>query len=179
MKALLIALLFITPAFEWDADRKLQWSDFEGVYDSSDVSASTCSEISMEMLKDKEGGAVFIVKAIFHPEKSFVSPTCSKSLKALQHEQLHFDITEVYARKLRTLLHTMQHTHNQANIEIAGYFYDINRKQWDHAQSQYDLESEHSENDEAQKQWERIVKIALNKSIEYGNKSNPGLCCVH
>lgn len=179
MKALLFALLFIHPIFEWDSSHKLKWSDFEGVYNGSEESASTCTEISMEMEMDSTGGVVFIVKAIFHPEKSFISPTCSRSEKALKHEQLHFDIAEVYARQLRLLLHTMQHTHNQANVTMAGHFYAWTQQAWNHAEDVYDLESEHSQNEIGQKKWETIIRDSLAKSTHYANKSDRWLRTVH
>lgn len=170
MKLFLFLLLFTNPSFTWEPSHKLQWSDYQGVYDNSEANASTCTELYMDMNKDSSGGVVFNVKAIFHPESSFISPTCSKSLYALRHEQLHFDITEVYARQLRLLLHTMQHTRNQANVKMAGYFYEFVKDAWNHAEEQYDLESIHSQNEINQQKWNKKIKEMLVKSQNYADK---------
>lgn len=172
MKTLLFLFLFTNSPFQWESNHKLQWIDYQGVYDNSEASASTCTELYMDMKKDSSGGVVFNVKAIFHPESSFISPTCSKSKYALKHEQLHFDITEVYARQLRLLLHTMQHTKNQNNIKIAGYFYEFVKDEWNRAEDRYDLESLHSQNGFNQRKWERLIKEKLEKSQKYADKLN-------
>ncbi len=161
MKTLLFLLAFFHQPFEWTTAHQLQWSDYQGAYDGSGVSASTCSEIVMTMSKDSAGGAIFTVKSLFHPENSFISPNCSLSEYALGHERLHFDITELYARELRSKLAPLQHTHNQANIDVAGYFYEFVIGAWNLEEENYDAQTEHSQNEEKQLQWEKDVHSRL------------------
>jgi len=174
MKTILFLLIFIHQPFHWE-DHKLSWIDFEGVYDKSEASASSCTELYMDMNLDSIGGVVFNVKAIFHPESSFIAPFCSKSSRALKHEQLHFDITEVYARQLRILLAPLQHTHNQNSVQMSEYYYEFVSKQWNNTERDYDCETDHANKLVVQQMWEIRVANALIKPLKYANKSSPRL----
>lgn len=171
MKAILLALLFIHPTIEWDSAKRITWTDFKGLCKDSSA-AATCTNIYMENEIDGEGNMSFNVRAVFLPTKSYVSPTCSKSIKLLQHERLHFDITEVYARRLRILLVPFQHSRPDKYYNEAMYWYEIILQQWREAQASYDLESEHSQNVLSQQAWEVHIKNELNKSEYYANKSS-------
>lgn len=169
MKAILLVLLFIHPTIEWDSNHPIRWSDFKGECKDSSV-AATCTNIYMENQVDEAGYITFKIKAVFLPKLSYVSPTSSKSEKLLQHERLHFDITEVYARRLRLHLLPYQHTRSKQYCREAQYWYDTIVDEWRKAQAAYDLESEHSQNELFQLSWEARIKNELNKSEQYANK---------
>lgn len=175
MKTILFLLAFFHQPIEWNAEYKLKWSDYQGYYDNSEVSASTCSEIIMTMSKDSSGGVIFDVKALFHPESSFISPTCSRSRYALEHEQLHFDITELYARELRTRLKPFQSTHNQDDVGIANWLYEFVVEEWNIEEDYYDAQTMHSQNKDAQFKWEADVHLRLKSSETNVNQSSPRL----
>lgn len=174
MKIILLALLFITNhPFQWESGRPLQWSDYKGECKSD--AAATCTNIYMETSVDKEGYIFFSVKAVFIPEMSYVSPTSSRSEELLRHERLHFDLTEVYARRLKYRLAQFQHTRNKQDVREAEYWYTTIVDEWRKAQATYDLESEHSQNEIFQKSWEARIKNELEKSKQYANKPSPEL----
>jgi len=88
---------------EWSADRKLTWDDFKGEPDTANFPntlALTNSgfgyESGINMFKD---GQVF-VQSVFNTNLSWVVPE-GRNDYVLRHEQIHFDITEIYSRKLR------------------------------------------------------------------------------
>jgi hypothetical protein len=175
MKTILFILAFFHQPIAWDSVHKLQWDNYQGIYDGSGVSASSCTEIVMEESLDSAGGAIFTIKALFHPESSFISPSCSKSAYSLKHEQLHFDITELYARDLRAKLEPLQHTHLQANIDIARYYYEIVIEAWGLGQAAYDNQTMHSQNEENQLKWERFIHLRLKNFKANVNESSPRL----
>src|SRR5689334_15537067 len=80
----------------WSGDRLLTVEDFQGRKSKNKAGTSSGLFIHSE---DKEGTLMFYVEAIFYKSKSFFMK--DESPYALRHEQLHFDITELYARKLR------------------------------------------------------------------------------
>lgn len=84
----------------WSADRKLKIGNFKGSTLNRPFLASTSSEI-----KYKFSGKPFSKVTLFSVETSFNCVISyfkldNDSLNTLEHEQLHFDITELYARKL-------------------------------------------------------------------------------
>ena len=52
------------------------------------------------------------VYALFIPDFSWVRESAIKNKAVLAHEQLHFDIVEVFARRLRKQLQQLKATHN-------------------------------------------------------------------
>ena len=93
-----------TNPIEWGADRKLKWEDFKGTPDpSSPKDAVSAVFVTHTWNCDYYGNFTFTVTAIFEPDNSWVKPS-AKSDALLGHEQGHFDLAEVYARKLRKAL---------------------------------------------------------------------------
>ena len=94
----------------WQEGIKLRWKDFEANNfpidgrDVLDIRVGACcaSEIAVLPHKDNNGKPNFLVESFFVKKKSWVrdsSTTLNKVL--LAHEQLHFDINELFARKIR------------------------------------------------------------------------------
>ena len=105
----------IVESIEWDASRKLTWEDFRGSVPLDAVpAATTASGISYEYsanLMHHEVYLDFEVTAYFYPNESWYTPdSCDAFI--LQHEQLHFDISEVFARKMRMKLRSTSFTEN-------------------------------------------------------------------
>ncbi|MBT8236619.1 MAG: DUF922 domain-containing protein, partial [Bacteroidia bacterium] len=114
----------------WSADRRLNWSDFKDVSpDSSPVAALTASGISYSFSSMEQNGemiADFTVTAFFYPTRSWVQDHLA-SANILAHEQLHFDITELFARKFRARLAQARFTDN-IKAEVRTMFKIVNRE---------------------------------------------------
>jgi hypothetical protein len=94
-------------AFRWSS-KKLEWSDFQE--DNSTVRygntlARTYWKINVGEIDTTahalKGGMTVNVVAYFIPSRSYVRRDIKGSKSVLAHEQLHFDIAEVFARRLR------------------------------------------------------------------------------
>lgn len=93
------------PPIVWSENRKLTWSDFKGKPDKNSAgSASTACKIEIRpvnVLVDEKGNIQnykpLKAVALFFPDLSWVK---KKKTHLLLHEQLHFDIVELYSRKL-------------------------------------------------------------------------------
>src|SRR5882757_2223347 len=87
-------------SLDWDISRKLKWEDFKGVHDDIPIcGARTFTTLKYKLIKSDTGyrvdvRCVFLKKISWKVDESVTS-------YALQHEQDHFDISELYARKLR------------------------------------------------------------------------------
>src|SRR5712692_1059719 len=89
----------------WSATRPLRWGDFHGVpRQGSDEAAKTAYGIYYAW---KCRGRAFEFRAVaaFHTQESWVQPAVvsdsAEGPRTLGHEQTHFDIAEVYARRMR------------------------------------------------------------------------------
>ena len=76
------------------------------------------------------------------------------------HEQLHFDITEVYARKLRQELAKTKFSKN-AKAEVKEIYRNI-LKELNDFQNKYDSETNFSRDTVQQLIWNKKIKKALN-----------------
>ena len=153
----------------WTESRKLNWTDFKA--DSKKLSpnaAVTDSGMSIQLKCDGKTSEA-VVKCYFTPSKSWTKDKESSYL--LRHEQLHFDITELFARKLRKQLAVFGNDCNKLSKHIQEY-YDRNYKEFVAYQDAYDLETEHSINKEKQAFWEAKVERELEELRPYSSFAN-------
>src|SRR6187551_3093993 len=85
----------------WSSKRKLTWDDFKGaVPDTTEPFVSAISACSIKLQYENIDSLMinYKIENYFVKSKSW---TISDDVKLLAHEQLHFDISELYARKIR------------------------------------------------------------------------------
>ncbi len=104
---------------------------------------------------------------------------CKKSWKkeswisesVLRHEQKHFDIVELYSRKLRKQVQENHYSSDNELIAKSDSLYAINDKAMDVYQDKYDDETDGSMNGEQQRAWEKKIMNEINELDAYKNKS--------
>ncbi|MFN6946454.1 MAG: hypothetical protein ACK4ND_16015 [Cytophagaceae bacterium] len=146
---------------EWKENYKLRWEDFAGDCGGDGKhSAMTCSDINVKSYK--KGDRIFYnVSSSFMKE---VSWTKSKSEALLAHEQLHFDITELYGRKMRKALSEPQRNLTKQEFKaIIDPVFD----EWGKMEKLYDKETRHGLNKVKQKEWEQMVERKLHELDAY------------
>ncbi len=115
----LSSLSFILPDNDvilWKKDRPLTWDDFKGKPAKRFAVASTNYDILKKVLSINKDSSRVEVKAVFFCNKSWKKERWIDQT-VLNHEQKHFDIVELYARKLRKLLHTNTYSSEKNLIE--------------------------------------------------------------
>ncbi|MCL5127924.1 DUF922 domain-containing protein [Algibacter sp. L4_22] len=157
------------PVISWTDNYKLSWTDFRGKpKQNSGAVAETASGISFGFsLKKLESNVVSFsteVNAYFYPEDSWFHPE-QASAYILGHEQLHFDITELFARKFRKGISELKISNNIK--EQLKTLYKNSEKGLGMMQRQYDAETNHSKNPEIQKEWQLYIKSELDKLSKY------------
>jgi len=100
----------------------------------------------------------FTVRTYFYPQKSWYKPEICNAV-ILSHEQLHFDIAEMFARKMRQQLAATRFTSN-IKAEVREIYEQINRELADF-QRQYDRETDFSRYVAQQEAWNDAIKEAL------------------
>jgi len=147
----------------WVPGKKLTWADFKGKPSTiSNAAAITASGISYSFsaqgTKDKME-LDFEVGAYFYPDKSWYKPKSANPI-ILSHEQLHFDISEMFARKMEQILTGTKFTNN-AKSELKEIYRKILRELNDY-QNQYDAETNFSRDTVQQFIWNKKIKKSLN-----------------
>ena len=146
----------------WNINRKLTWEDFKGRPDkTTNLLAMTQAGIGYEVACNN-GELKLKIYCYFNAKKSWTKETDSDDL--LRHEQLHFDITELYTRQLRKKLSEVTDPCGKDIKELDKAYSNIFKACSDR-QNDYDRESEHSLNDEQQKMWEEKIALEL-KALE-------------
>jgi len=161
----------------WTENQKLHWGNFEGEpeYDT-DAVAITASGITYGYTSKTYSNSDKIdyttkVFAQFYPEKSwYLKERVNDTV--LGHEQLHFDITELHARKLRKRIKNTKFTKN-IQKEISKIYDEVSgelRKM----QNEYDEGSDYSRNYEGQVKWQKFVAKELHKlkAFQKTNQTN-------
>ena len=149
--------------FSWSAERLLTWEDFQGVPNKSDdFVASTNSGLSFSFSykhdANGEGKLTYKVKSNFYPKLSWYRPG-RVSDYILKHEQTHFDISELHARKLRKKLSQLEYSDDYK--EVAQVVYQKMEQERRAMQQRFDDETEHSNIVKAEHQWEAYVANQL------------------
>ena len=148
----------------WDPSIQLSWQDFKGQPEkNSRIAAVTASGISYRFSSHERDGYMeveFEVDTFFYPNQSWYQPHMCDEI-VLSHEQLHFDISELFARKMRKQLENTRFTKN-IKKEIRSIYQAI-IKELSAFQDLYDRETDFSRNREAQLRWNKEIREALGR----------------
>jgi hypothetical protein len=145
----------------WNESKRLEWNDFSGqTNDSSKFDAEVFAEVRYRYNFKNPDDFHFDVVANFNKNISW-SRKQHQSQDLLKHEQLHFDIAEVYARKMKEMFDNYRYTENFSE-EIVLLFNE-KKLEYHAMQKQYDEETDHSLNKEKQTEWEVYVREELNR----------------
>ncbi len=158
--------------FAWDAQKKLSWSDFKAAPDYGSPYAATANS-GMSHAYAVDGSGFYDkdesrVTAHFYPTFSWFKPS-DTSETILRHEQAHFDITEIHARKLRKRI--AQFTFSSNSSKEVKILYDNVEKERRAMQEQFDVDSHHSQDKQQEFIWENKIAKMLEDLENYNQKS--------
>jgi len=154
--------LLAAPSLKWAQHPTLSWSDFQARPRRTTGEPSAVTDTGFRVqLECRENTLDIRVDAEFYPTSSWVKAP-SKSPELLRHEQGHFDITEIYARKMRKAIREANITcESDRRAEAAGkkIFSQLDQ-QWEKTEKQYDADTRDGTNLAKQKEAsERIAKM--------------------
>jgi hypothetical protein len=170
MKNFLAVLLFVSSInsfgqdnfIKWNETSQLTWDDFSGkINDTSKYDAECFAEIRYQYRLYDFGKWEFDVNAHFDKNISW-SRKEKQSEALLRHEQLHFNIAQLFAEKLQKDFNTSSFTESY-NDQIQLLFKQA-KQEYQAMQIRYDEETNHSLNKEKQKEWEGLVDYELAKT---------------
>ena len=175
MNILVSLLLFVPPLvftpvenkeyLDWQKNKPLIWDDFKApVNKNSSAAATTATHITANFSK-KNNIVSFKIACQFSKYDSWA---VSKTAYILSHEQGHFDIAEIYTRKLYKALSHHVKTF-PGNINDLNIIYQNIMDQKDSFQKLYDLETKHSIDKVKQEEWLLKIERLLNELEEFSN----------
>lgn len=153
--------------------RLLVWEDFRATApENSRFAAYTMTRVNLESAYTGRGKlwrGEFKVEAVFLPEKSWVrNDRRSRSERVLAHEQLHFDIAELSARKLRKALTALPEWSTDLK-QRANTLFEQYVNEGEQLQKRYDKETDHGLDSAAQERWKQWVETELQKMSDFRN----------
>ena len=173
-KLLLSALIFSTTLFvaaqedeyiEWSMDRKLTWKDYLASPDiRSDAAATTSTALGIEY-NMKNNSVSHKIVCRFSKNKSWGR---YKTDYILAHEQCHFDITELFARRLNKAMMEYQFNSTSYKNDLNKMYEDIVKEKQDF-QLLYDKETDHSKIKEKQQEWQKKIEKLLDEYKDYSH----------
>lgn len=142
---------------DWNASRRLSWQDFKGPVDPESKNAAlTSSSINIEFGYD-ESGLEYSIKCSFNKQKSWVR---IKNDEVLAHEQGHFDLAELHARKLHKAMKAYKFNASTVSNDV-NRIYDSLMTAHHEAQNLYDQETDYSRNKVKQEEWQKKIADEL------------------
>lgn len=149
----------------WGSHNRLTWEDFlcEPKRGTDAVaSTSTSLGISYQLANGKLN---YDITCHFNKEKSW---GLLKTDYILAHEQGHFDITEIFARKLYEALQNYEFNKRTFKKDISAIYQSI-VKQKEEFQKAYDGETDHSRKRNLQYDWLEKIEILLAETEVYAS----------
>lgn len=150
------------------SENGLSISDFKGAPpEGVAYEGNTNSGISFTWNYSTQAGRPelsFEVVSNFYPQLSWIRDVENQDY-LLAHEQLHFDISELYARKLRKALQNYEIARN-IRRDLNMIYHRI-EKQRQEMQDRFDTETNHSRNSQAEARWQQFVTEELKKLEDY------------
>lgn len=159
---------------EWSSERRLTRADFKGPAPASARNVSM-SWINVDVSWGCEAGAlVASARATFDPARSWWRSTSvnigagqrrggiQADVQLLEHEQLHFDLSEIAVRRIRKRFEEMKSACDEpgGTDTVQGDIETIDRDLHEE-QRRYDRETAHGTNAAAQSRWAERVKRLL------------------
>ncbi len=181
MKKIIILLLFISKiafaqssSFEndsiliWNENRKITWDDFksQNKVHSYERASAVITPGLIAYPNNIEESKIKKVKIIatVYKNKSWYK---IKEDYILNHEQVHFNITEIYARKFRKELAKIEESGDKINANtFLSLFHKIEDEHWEF-QSQYEDETQRGTNFNQQKIWNEKIQKLLNELDDF------------
>jgi uncharacterized protein DUF922 len=152
-------------AITWKPDRKLTWNDYKG--DARPESGAAASTATLIAIGYSIGPTDFTYKisSTFSPAKSWV---LHRTDHILAHEQGHFDIAEIYARKLHQRMKEYKFDRRNYERDLKKIYDDIQQEK-EEMQNDYDRETDHSINKEKQAAWLKTIDRLLMETIGFSD----------
>ncbi len=150
---------------DWSATRKLTWADYKSSPEpDSDAAASTTTYLGISYDINNRSFS-YKIESRFSKTHSW---GLHKTAYILSHEQGHFDIAEIFARKLNKKMSEYKFDRRTYQKDLNKIYDDVTKEKTAF-QNKYDRETNHSINKAEQAKWLKLIAIMLEDSEAYAD----------
>ena len=154
--------------FQWADHSTLSWSDFQGAVNAvtDESAAATHCGIGFRtgrLTPDSKPG--IIVYNTFYVNKSWVRAD-ARIPEILVHEQGHFDLCEIYTRKLRQRMQGVDMNSADLRSVLEQIYFDV-KSEYENRQQAYEDETTHGTNFAQQSRWRDNISKELAANADY------------
>ncbi len=152
----------------WKTDRLLDWEDFKGKGNAPKNEhvlhkvAETISLIKLAYVENEDGFEKEVFLCYFSKNESW---TITEDIKTLEHEQIHFDIMEVFTRRIRK---QHQKLDSLGITDLDEYDLHTNRLIKESVEFNNKYDEEVLLNYPKQQEWRKCIDKELEDLKEYG-----------
>ena len=146
---------------EWDHFRESERPD-----EAEGMAAASFCEIRLEFRNVPLREPYIRVIPVFLPQRSWVAGDRRRP-ELLRHEQGHFDLCEIQARRLRRSLDSLVSESSRAEIGQARKLFEYHLEQYKRHGQEYDRDTDHGVILEEQYKWDRRIEQQLDSLEEF------------
>jgi hypothetical protein len=149
----------------WSATRKLTWADYKSSPEpDSDAAASTTTYLGISYDISNKSFS-YKIESRFSKTRSW---GLHKTAYILSHEQGHFDIAEIFARKLNKKMSAYKFDRRTYEKDLDKIYDDVTKEKTAF-QNRYDRETNHSINKTEQTKWLTLIATMLEDYKAYAD----------
>jgi hypothetical protein len=147
--------------FQWKEHTRLSWSDFQGPVTTvqQESAAATCCSIGFRTNTSSDGRTEVEVYNTFYVNKSWVKED-ARIQSILDHEQGHFDLCEIYTRKLKQRIAAIDMNADGVKQQLMHIYSEVS-SEYEARQQAYELETTHGTVMAEQKRWQQMIADEL------------------
>lgn len=147
----------------WAVNRPLTWADFKcAPLRNTEAVALTSTSLGISY-RVKNSQFVYDINCSFSKHHSW---GLLKTAYILAHEQAHFDITEIFARKLHQQLQDYRFNESTFKHDISAIYQKV-VKEKEAFQELYDGQTDHSRKKAVQQEWLVRIEALLDDTAPY------------
>lgn len=151
-------------SLEWG--RTISYEDFQSSPDEADTAAANISVSILLGYGNTQSNILrFKVVAVMDKDESWIKEGFRRP-HILKHEQGHFDIAQIFARKLEAVL--KKRSYRSTDVEVLTELYDDFLNQMNQVQVRYDEETRGGWDPVAQSKWRRFIEEELASAMKGG-----------
>ena len=153
----------------WKEGLKLKWEDFQGQPDIHYTENPRIVAMTYSLTRMSNDNKKIKILVVFEKNKSYKTKAILKPeifVSGLIHEQIHFDISELFGRKLRKKIAQKE---KDSNVWL---IFDQIGDEEDIFQEEYDNSTDFGRNPKIQAIWVEKIKNLLAEYAEWVDKSN-------
>lgn len=148
---------------DWREDRKLTWADYKASPErDSDAAASTTTYLLIDYYISRNNFS-YKIESRFSKSRSW---GLHRTDYILAHEQGHFDIAEVFARKLNKRMSEYRFNLRTYEKDLRQIYEEVTNEKLE-MQNRYDRETNHSINKVQQAAWLKKIADMLREYADF------------